>query len=194
MGESSSLPWAPGCPCRDSVPRPEHGITQACCCRQTQWSDSLHPRRIIHTFSHQQRNVHLSVDPRLRTSRPDACTRSYVNKSPGTPAPLPLPREKRVESQRHDLARDSLPRGSLIQSPPTKQHRNTALRLWGHTPGRAPRLCRGCASGQAPCSLSGREGAAEPAGPPVLCDTLHFPVLHYASTKDTRNPNLFTKY
>lgn len=84
-GKSSSLPWAPGCPFRDSVPRPEYGVTQAFCLQMV-----CTTVRIIYMSFHQQGNVHLSVaPPRLWTRSPGACTRNCVPKRPGTPAPQP---------------------------------------------------------------------------------------------------------
>lgn len=57
-GKPSSLPWAPGCPFRDSVPRPEYGVTQVFCLQM-----ACTTIRIIYMSFHQQGNVHLSVPP-----------------------------------------------------------------------------------------------------------------------------------
>lgn len=104
----------------------------------------------------------------------------------GPQPPTPLPQEKRAESQRQDLAVASLRRGSRIQSPPTKQRINSALRLLGpHARGHR-RLsvqaeCHGgCASGAGPFLLvregrGGERAAGANRGPPCAqCFAFHF--------------------
>ncbi|KAF6344839.1 hypothetical protein mRhiFer1_010217 [Rhinolophus ferrumequinum] len=114
-GKSSSLPWAPGCPFRDSVPRPEYGITQVFCCLQMVCTTI----RIIYMSFHPQGNVHLSVAPQgcgqgVRVPAQGAvCPRGQ-----GPQPPTPLPQENRAESQRQDLAVASLLRGSRMQPLP----------------------------------------------------------------------------
>lgn len=132
-GKSSSLPWAPGCPFRDSVPRPEYGVTQVFCLQMV-----CTTVRIIYMSFHQQGNVHLSVAPQgcgqgVRVpAQGTVCPRGQ-----GPQPPTPRPQEKRAESQRQDLAVASLLRRSRTQSPPTKQRTNPALRLLGpHARGR----------------------------------------------------------
>lgn len=171
-GKSSSLPWAPGCPFRESVPRPEYGVTQVFCLQMV-----CTTVRIIYMSFHQQGNVHLSVAPQdcgqgVRVPAQGAvCPRGQ-----GPQPPTPRPQEKRAESQRQDLAVASLLRGSRIQSPPTKQRINPALRLLGpHARGRRRLSVQAewrCASGAGPFLLvregTGGDRAAGARGPPAL--------------------------
>lgn len=178
----------PGCPFRDAVPRPEDGITQACCASKPSGQTVCTTVRTILTSSHQQGNVHPSADPRLRTRGPGACTRSCVHNRPGTPAPPPATGETgRVSTTRPGGGQS--PQRPLIQSPPTKQHTILPLDCGAARQTESGGVqCRRCAS-------SGREGAAGARRAPcTVATSLCIPVLHCASTKDTRNPNLFTKY
>lgn len=160
-GKSSSLPWAPGCPFRDSVPRPEYGVTQVFCLQMV-----CTTVRIIYMSFHQQGNVHLSVAPQSCGQGVQVPAQGAVcPRGQGPQPPTPRPQEKRAESQRQDLAVASLLRGSRIQSPPTKQRINPALRLLGpHAGGRLGLSVAVCEWGRPLSPCQGGDGRGKGSG------------------------------
>lgn len=133
-GKSSSLPWAPGCPFRDSVPRPEHGVTRVFCLQMV-----CTTVRIIYMSFHQQGNVHLSVAPQGCGQGVQVPAQGAVcPRGQGPQPPTPRPQEKRAESQRQDLAVASLLSGSRIQSPPKKAAHKPCPSTAGATRQRTP--------------------------------------------------------